>query len=352
MIYYVTRQLSRAIDKLREDLLASFTQLGSYLHKIENTLHAIDENAKAYHDKEHPSAQVIATLYEEKSAQDERRTTSDKTQWRDRARLAVEILTLLAVAGYGYVTIRMWREMIQARHQVAAASKQTDQLICLYQQQLAQLTKQVGDIHELAGHMKDQADRTKDLADAMKGEISATGSVADQTKAIAAQALAQAEASGEIATTTEKQLTAFKDVQAAQLSIENISMNEDSEASFVLVNRGNSVALDINEQGGSSERTTNIGSAEVQRIDEDEARLQVKPSIRGFTLGMGDKKTYTYKFGLPHGIWTVKFGYLDIFGRERAAYSCLIRAEGDVLPCHLATENKKGYQQQNPNGTN
>ncbi len=48
--------------------------------------------------------------------------------------------------------------------QMRGAGTQTDKLIRLYQEQLAQLTKQVSDTHELAIQAKNQADMTKDLA--------------------------------------------------------------------------------------------------------------------------------------------------------------------------------------------
>ena len=44
-------------------------------------------------------------------------------------------------------------------------SEQTNRLLCLYQQQLAELTKQAGDTHDLAVAAKDQADASKTIAE-------------------------------------------------------------------------------------------------------------------------------------------------------------------------------------------
>ncbi len=49
--------------------------------------------------------------------------------------------------------------------QMESSSDQTNQLICLYRQQLAELQKQATDTHELAAQAKNQADRTKELGD-------------------------------------------------------------------------------------------------------------------------------------------------------------------------------------------
>src|ERR1035438_4822250 len=73
-----------------------------------------------------------------------------------------------------------------------SSGKQTDTLLGLYQQQLAQLTKQVGDTHELAL-------RTKELADRMKDQ-------ADRTKTIADQAVIQPPAARSAANTARDAL--------------------------------------------------------------------------------------------------------------------------------------------------
>jgi hypothetical protein len=248
--------------------------------------------------------------------------------------------TIVSAIAIGF----QWHEMHEGGKDTTAIAKASKQQVCAARQ-IAEASRRNATAAE--GFATSAGNINNGIRDAVKK----LNSQAEATSKVADQALAQANASHEIAATTGKQLTAFQDAQAAQLSIENVSISEDAEASFVLINRGNSVAKNIDESSGSSERATNIGSIEVQRIDEDVARSQIPSSIKGFTLGPGDKKPYAYRFSQPHGVWIVKFGYLDIFGRERTAYACLIRSEGMVLPCHLATEMRRGTQQnpQKPN---
>jgi hypothetical protein len=148
MNYYATRQLGKAIDKLREVLNELTVQINIHLHEIKDAIHSIDENAKSYQNKEHTAPKIVATLHEEESSQHERRTTNRSTQRRDRTRLVVEVLTFLAVFGYGLVTVFMWKEMRRTNDLTQKALNGSSQAL---DQTLAE--------------MSDQAEQTGRLAD-------------------------------------------------------------------------------------------------------------------------------------------------------------------------------------------
>jgi hypothetical protein len=78
----------------------------------------------------------------------------DSAYWTAAATIAMAITTAI----YTYYARRQWQEM-------KGSGEQTDRLIGLYRQQVAQLTKQAGDTHELAMQAKNQADQTKTIAD-------------------------------------------------------------------------------------------------------------------------------------------------------------------------------------------
>jgi len=77
------------------------------------------------------------------------------TDWITAIAAAVSALATVAIMIWAGL---QWKEMDDA-------GKQTDRLICLYGQQVAQLSKQASDTHDLAVNAKLQADRTKAIAD-------------------------------------------------------------------------------------------------------------------------------------------------------------------------------------------
>lgn len=87
----------------------------------------------------------------------------DSAYWTATATIAMAITTGI----YTYYARKQWREMQDS-------GKQTDRLLCIYQQQLAQLSKQAGDTHDLATAAGTQAVDTGKLAVAA-GQQARTG---------------------------------------------------------------------------------------------------------------------------------------------------------------------------------
>jgi hypothetical protein len=196
-----------------------------------------------------------------------------------------------------------WWEMHKGgidTHDLAVAAK--DQAATA-KSQAEELKKQAADTHDLAIQAKNQADRTKDLVDQMK---------------------AQAIETTTIAKTAEEQLTAFKDVQAARLSIEDLQVSTDgTQLSYVLVNRGNSIALDISEGGRGGEfKNWDDPKAQIAQFDKEMA----PPPNNGYTLAQGDRQSRVLTIPPKKDWWSYNaFFYQDIFGRENEALYCWFR---------------------------
>jgi hypothetical protein len=101
---------------------------------------------------------------------------SPKSAWTAPVIVQVifDLLLVIATSTYAVFAIKQWKAMRDQVTQMQQSGAQTDRLICLYQQQLAQLTKQAGDTHELAVQAKNQADRTKDIASTALRQTKAT----------------------------------------------------------------------------------------------------------------------------------------------------------------------------------
>ena len=118
---FVTRQFIVLAKKLREDVRHAASSLRVDLNHIQNAVESINETAQAYEHKEQPKPELFAVLHTPEAEETEHKAHNKRSQRRDRIRLFIECLTLFAVAGYGYVAVRQWREMVQARHQVERA---------------------------------------------------------------------------------------------------------------------------------------------------------------------------------------------------------------------------------------
>jgi hypothetical protein len=155
--------------------------------------------------------------------------------------------------------------------QIESTSAQTDRLICLYQQQLAQLTKQAGDTHDLAVQAKNQADRTKDIAatSLQQGTAAATlARVAQQSNAF-----------------TEENLRA---VIEPTCTIERISVGENITARCDFKNAGHSVAF--NARGASDAKRWQ---------DLPDGPMPVKIIEEGSNLAPGSESHVIYIDSLP-----------------------------------------------------
>ena len=110
----------KLIDELRQ-LNGHLISLSGDLQEIKIAAESIDKTAKSREDKENAQKELVAVLHTPEPVETERKTSNTRTERRDRIRLFVEWATLFAVVAYGYVALRQWREMIQARHQVERA---------------------------------------------------------------------------------------------------------------------------------------------------------------------------------------------------------------------------------------
>lgn len=102
------------------------TSLGSDLKEIKHATQTIDKNTQSAEKHNNPPQEVRGVIGIEGPIETKRDSYDANQERRDRWRLAVEVFTLFAVIGYGYLTLRVWREMIYARHQ---SQQQTGLLI-------------------------------------------------------------------------------------------------------------------------------------------------------------------------------------------------------------------------------
>lgn len=77
-------------------------------------------------------------------------------------------LILVTTVIYTIYSRKQWGTMEAQLQEMKGSGAQTDQLICLYAQQVMQLSRQVSEMEKLSGHTQEQADQTKRSADAAK----------------------------------------------------------------------------------------------------------------------------------------------------------------------------------------
>jgi hypothetical protein len=119
------------------------------------------KGAKATYNTESPKNHWgIRLINYVKRKLEQRKAKKQYEQPADRAARRTAWATIW-IAGFtlvlAVVSYLQWQEL-------KGSDKQTDRLLCLYQQQLAQLTKQAGDTHDLAVAAKTQAAQTINLA--------------------------------------------------------------------------------------------------------------------------------------------------------------------------------------------
>jgi hypothetical protein len=96
------------------------------------------------------------------------------------------------------------------------------------------------------------------------------------------------------------QLTAFENAQSARLSIEDLTVNDvGTELSYVFVNRGNSIALNISEGGRGGEfKNWDEPRAQIAQFNKE----MTPPPKNGFSLAQGDRQSRTLAI-LPNKNW-------------------------------------------------
>jgi hypothetical protein len=87
-----------------------------------------------------------------------------------------------STAIYTYYARKQFAVMNDQLSEMRSTSQQTDQLIHLYQRQVAELYQQTSNTHELAVQAKNQADRMTELAFQTSAQASATNTLANQTR--------------------------------------------------------------------------------------------------------------------------------------------------------------------------
>jgi hypothetical protein len=121
---FLAQQFIASAKRIRDEIakiITSLSSLGGDLKEIKVAAESIDKATKATQDAKPAPIEVRALLNLPGPIETKRDSHDDRQQRRDRWRLFIEALTLFAILGYGYMTIRMWREMISARHQTQRA---------------------------------------------------------------------------------------------------------------------------------------------------------------------------------------------------------------------------------------
>ena len=145
-----------------------------------------------------------------------------------------------------------------------------------------------------------------------------------------------AEAAQSAADTAKKALVASNNFEAAHLAIENFSFdcpNKEAQcmAKFDLVNRGNSIAVNISEGGTGAyygDQYKIIPNGPVSERDNFYNLTKIKSSPNGFSLAQGDRRQMTFTFpSKPESVWWYAdwFGYKNIFGSEDSVGECWAR---------------------------
>jgi hypothetical protein len=95
-------------------LLAELRSIGGSLTQIQQQIKAIAAKPQSEKKENGPPPEVIARLAFPAGIDTEKNASERRKQRRDRWRLFVEVLTLIAVVWYGAVAYHQWREMIIA----------------------------------------------------------------------------------------------------------------------------------------------------------------------------------------------------------------------------------------------
>jgi len=150
------------------------------------------------------------------------------------------------------------------------------------------------------------------------------GNISDAVGKLDAQARATQQASRSAVKAMAAQLDAFKDAQSARLSIEDLQVSADgSQLSYMLINRGNSIALNISEGGRGGEfKGWSDPEAQIAKFNKE----MTPPPRTGFNLAQGDHVSRTLTIPPKEDWWSYNaFFYVDIFGRQSEAHYCWVR---------------------------
>jgi hypothetical protein len=129
--------------------------------------------------------------------------TVRELHWLEKLNFAGQFCLVIVGIAAACIYGRQLGVMRGQLNQMVGSSGQTDRLLDLYQQQLAELRRQSSDTHDLAVQAKDQADRTRDLA-------AAAAEQADATRMIAANAATQAKAASDLASNSAGELATLQ----------------------------------------------------------------------------------------------------------------------------------------------
>lgn len=227
--------------------------------------------------------------------------------WLEKLNLAGQIFLVVVGTAAACIYGCQLQVMRGQLAEMKGSSEQTNKLIGVYQRQLAQMTKQTTD-----------------------------------TSTIAAQALAQANATHQIAIATrtngaiaKQQLSDFENVQSAHLTIEDIKATENDDknwtVTFILANRGNSVAT-VWQAGQALPSTT--PAEEIAHVLNQEVPTDLQ--LQHFSLGPEAERTF--ESDLEGRDWDLfyKFVYIDIFGQKHEpVLFCLQPYKAHTIPCRL-----------------
>lgn len=92
-------------------LLAELRKVSANLTQIQEHVKIVAEQSKAEKKEDSLPPEVVARLAFPAGIDTERNASEKRKQRRDRWRLFIEVLVLIAVAGYGLVAYHQWREM-------------------------------------------------------------------------------------------------------------------------------------------------------------------------------------------------------------------------------------------------
>jgi hypothetical protein len=126
---YVTRQFINLTKKFRKEI-PKFAKLLS--DDIKQHTEAVRETRHAYKQSRNTPPILRAELQVPHPIEVQT-TPKDKKTGREWYKLVIETLTLLGIVAYAIITVRMWREMIFARHQsqlaMETSKKSADQAL-------------------------------------------------------------------------------------------------------------------------------------------------------------------------------------------------------------------------------
>ena len=133
----------------------------------------------------------------------------------------LEVLAAGILASYTFAAFQQLGVMSGQLSEMQSSSRQTDQLICLYRQQVGKLSEQLTEMHNLATSANTQAEASKTQAEASLRSANAQ------------------EAANKLVTQQ------FQIAQAAQITLASIDPNKESSLTFYFTNIGQTDAENV-----------------------------------------------------------------------------------------------------------